>query len=108
MSRRAALASLASCAEEEVPAPRAPVLTTSSVGSTEDPTADTEVWLVEAPRDRRIVIVKVVRETTGLGLRDAVNLVDAAPRLVKSTGDRAEAEAIAKSLRDAGATVEIR
>jgi large subunit ribosomal protein L7/L12 len=95
---RAAILLLASCGEADPKPVPAPI----------DLATKKDVWLVEAPRDHRIMIVKVVRETTGLGLRDPVALVDAVPRLVKSAGDRAEAEAIAKSLRDAGATVEIR
>ncbi len=66
-----------------------------------------EVWLVSFG-DRKVSTVVAVREITGLGLADAKALVESAPKLVKVAGDRAEAEAHAKKLRDAGATVEIR
>jgi large subunit ribosomal protein L7/L12 len=72
------------------------------------PAMGKDVWIVAAPPERMVMIIKVVREVTGLGLKDAKDLVDGAPRLVKSSGDRAEAEALAKALRNAGATVEIR
>ncbi len=66
-----------------------------------------EVWLLSFG-DRKISTIAAVREITGLGLADSKALVEGAPRLVKVAGDRAEAEAHAKKLRDAGATVEIR
>jgi large subunit ribosomal protein L7/L12 len=50
----------------------------------------------------------VVREITGLGLKDAKDLVDGAPKDVKAGVNKAEAEDIAKKLKDAGAEVEIK
>lgn len=66
-----------------------------------------EVWLVSFGASK-IAAIQAVREVTGLGLADAKALVERAPVLVTRAGDRAEAEAHAKRLRDAGATVEIR
>ena len=55
-----------------------------------------------------INVIKVVREITGLGLKDAKDLVDGAPKDVKAGIPKAEAEDIAKKLKDAGAEVEIK
>ena len=55
-----------------------------------------------------INVIKVVREITGLGLKDAKDLVDGAPKDVKAAIPKAEAEDIAKKLKDAGAEVEIK
>jgi len=56
----------------------------------------------------KIGVIKVVREITGLGLKDAKDLVDGAPKEVKAGVNKAESEDIAKKLRDAGAEVEIK
>ena len=55
-----------------------------------------------------INVIKVVREITGLGLKDAKDLVDGAPKEVKANVPKAEAEDIAKKLKDAGAEVEVK
>lgn len=56
----------------------------------------------------KIGAIKVVREITGLGLKDAKDLVDGAPKDVKVGVNKAESEDIAKKLKDAGAEVEIK
>lgn len=56
----------------------------------------------------KINVIKVVREVTGLGLKDAKDMVDGAPKEVKAGVPKAEAEDIAKKLKDAGAEVEIK
>jgi len=53
----------------------------------------------------KINVIKVVRELTGLGLKDAKDLVDAAPKVIKEKVSKADAEAMKKKLEDAGATV---
>ncbi|KAB2911513.1 MAG: 50S ribosomal protein L7/L12 [Kofleriaceae bacterium] len=55
-----------------------------------------------------INVIKVVREITGLGLKEAKDLVDGAPKDVKAGVNKAEAEDIAKKLKDAGAEVEVK
>jgi len=55
-----------------------------------------------------INVIKAVREITGLGLKDAKDLVDGAPKEVKAGIPKAEAEEIAKKLKDAGAEVELK
>lgn len=56
----------------------------------------------------KINVIKVVREITGLGLKDAKDLVDAAPKALKEKASKADAEDIKKKLEEAGAKVEIK
>jgi large subunit ribosomal protein L7/L12 len=56
----------------------------------------------------KINVIKVVREITGLGLKEAKDLVDGAPKTVKENVAKAEAEEIKKKLTEAGATVELK
>ena len=58
--------------------------------------------------DAKIGVIKVVREITGLGLKEAKDLVDQAPKPVKQGVNREEAEAVLKKLKDAGAGAEIK
>ena len=56
----------------------------------------------------KVNVIKVVRAVTGLGLKEAKDLVDAAPKAVKEGVSKADADAILKQLIDAGATAEIK
>ena len=58
--------------------------------------------------DKKIQVIKVVRELTGLGLKEAKDLVDGAPKPVKEGVSKAEAEEIKKKLTDAGGSVELK
>jgi len=58
--------------------------------------------------DKKIQVIKVVRELTGLGLKEAKDLVDGAPKAVKEAVPKAEAESIKKKLEEAGGTVELK
>ena len=58
--------------------------------------------------DKKIQVIKVVRELTGLGLKEAKDLVDGAPKPVKEGVPKAEAESIKKKLEEAGGTVELK
>ena len=58
--------------------------------------------------EKKIQVIKVVREFTGLGLKEAKDLVDGAPKNVKEGVNKAEAESIAKKLEEAGGQVEIK
>ena len=81
------------------------------VGSTPGPEKEvqTEFTVVlKAKGGAAINVIKVVREITGLGLKDAKDLVDGAPKDVKAGVNKAEADDIAKKLKDAGAEVEIK
>src|SRR5215475_11410731 len=58
--------------------------------------------------DKKIQVIKVVRELTGLGLKEAKDLVDGAPKPVKEAVPKAEAEGIKKKLEEAGGSVELK
>jgi large subunit ribosomal protein L7/L12 len=58
--------------------------------------------------DKKIQVIKVVRELTGLGLKEAKDLVDGAPKPVKEGVPKAEAESMKKKLEEAGGTVELK
>ena len=64
--------------------------------------------ILEAFGDEKIKVIKAVREITGLGLKDAKDLVDGAPKPVKEGVDKATAEDAKKKLEDAGAKVAIK
>ena len=69
---------------------------------------DFQVMLDEVPADKKIAIIKVVREITGLGLKEAKELVESAPKAVKDSAPKAEADEIAKKLSDAGAKASLK
>jgi large subunit ribosomal protein L7/L12 len=64
--------------------------------------------VLKAGGGNKIGVIKVVREVTGLGLKDAKDLVDGAPKEVKAGVNKAEAEDIQKKLKEAGAEVELK
>jgi large subunit ribosomal protein L7/L12 len=64
--------------------------------------------MLTAIGDNKVNVIKAVREVTSLGLKEAKDLVDGAPKPVKEGVSKADAEAIAKKLTDAGAKAEIK
>ncbi len=66
------------------------------------------VILTSAPADKKIGVIKVVREITGLGLKEAKDLVEQAPKPVKEAVSKDEAEKIKKALVEAGAAVDVK
>lgn len=64
--------------------------------------------VLTAAGDKKVQVIKVVREITGLGLKEAKDLVDSAPKAVKEKLPKEEAEAIKAKLVEAGASVEIK
>ena len=64
--------------------------------------------ILAAAGDNKLGVIKIVREITGLGLKEAKDLVDAAPKTVKEGATKEEAEKIKKTLEAAGAKVEIK
>jgi large subunit ribosomal protein L7/L12 len=64
--------------------------------------------ILQAAGGNKINVIKVVREITALGLKEAKDLVDSAPKAVKEAVSKDEAEAIRQKLADAGATVEVK
>jgi large subunit ribosomal protein L7/L12 len=67
-----------------------------------------DVVLKSVPPDKKIAAIKEVRAATGLGLKEAKDLVDGAPKTVKEALPKEEAEKLKKSLEAAGATVELK
>jgi large subunit ribosomal protein L7/L12 len=64
--------------------------------------------MLNAAGERKVEVIKVVRAITGLGLKEAKDLVDGAPKPVKEGINKADAENFRKQLADAGATVEVK
>jgi large subunit ribosomal protein L7/L12 len=90
----------------------APVAAAGPAAAAGGPAAEAQtefnVILAAAPADKKIGIIKVVREITGLGLKEAKDLVEAAPKPVKEGVSKDEAEKHKKALAEAGATVEVK
>ncbi len=63
--------------------------------------------MLTGPGEKKIQVIKVVRELTGLGLKEAKELVDSAPKAVKEGASKAEAEEIKNKLEEAGGSVEL-
>ncbi len=78
----------------------------ASVAAEEEKT-EFSVVLVKAG-DNKINVIKIVREITSLGLKEAKDLVEGAPKAVKESIDKAQAQDLKKKLEDAGATVEVK
>lgn len=74
----------------------------------EDTDAEVSVVLASVPADKKIAVLKEVRTLTGLGLKEAKDLVESAPKAVKENIKKDEAEAIKKTLEAAGAVIEIK
>jgi large subunit ribosomal protein L7/L12 len=64
--------------------------------------------VLTAAGDKKIQVIKVVRELTGLGLKEAKDLVDGAPKAVKEGLNKAEAEDVKKKLEEVGGSVELK
>ena len=74
----------------------------------EEAASEVNVILASVPADKKIAVLKEVRAITGLGLKEAKDLVDGAPKAIKEQVKKEDAEAIKKQLEAAGATVEIK
>jgi len=85
----------------------APVAVAAAVVEEEQGPKEVNIILTSVGASK-VAVIKVVRELTGLGLIDAKNLVDAAPKAIKEKVKEDEAKEIAKKLTDAGATVELK
>jgi large subunit ribosomal protein L7/L12 len=64
--------------------------------------------ILKHPGQAKLAVVKLVKELTSLGLKEAKELVDAAPKAIKEGASRDEAEALKKQLEEAGAEVEVK
>ena len=104
------LSDLVKALEEEFGVSAAPVAV-AGVAAAAAPAAEekTEFDVILASAgDKKLGVIKFVRELTGLGLKDAKDLVEAAPKAVKEGVSKDEAEAVKAQLVEAGATVEIK
>ncbi|SMO92069.1 50S ribosomal protein L7/L12 [Fodinibius sediminis] len=101
---------LANVLEEEYDIkPAAAPAVVAGGGESEGAEEQTEFDVVlNSPGDKKIAVIKEVRTITGLGLKEAKELVDNAPNPVKEGVDKAEAEDIKSKLEDAGAEVELK
>ena len=105
------LADLVKALEEEFGVSAAPVAVAAAPGAAAAPAAEekTEFDVVlKAAGASKLNVIKVVREITGLGLKDAKDLVEAAPKTVKEAVAKDEADKIAEQLKAAGAEVEVK
>ncbi|OQA30416.1 MAG: 50S ribosomal protein L7 [Betaproteobacteria bacterium ADurb.Bin341] len=78
----------------------------AAVAAAEEQTEFTVI--LQAAGEKKVEVIKVVRAVTGLGLKEAKDLVDGAPKPVKEAIPKADAEALKKQLEDAGAKVEVK
>src|SRR5688572_556859 len=74
----------------------------------EEAPSNFDVVLKSVPADKKIAVIKEVRAATGLGLKEAKDLVDGAPKTVKEALPKEEADKLKKQLEGAGATVELK
>ena len=89
----------------------APVAVAAGPAAAAAPAAEAQTEFTVILKDageKKINVIKVVREITGLGLKDAKDMVDGAPKDVKVGVNKAEADDIAKKLKEAGAEVELK
>ena len=87
-----------------------PAVVQSTVVEVETKPVQTEFDLVlmSVAADKKIALIKVVREMIGLGLKESKDLVEAAPKKIKESISKSDADALAAKLIEAGATVEIK
>ena len=85
----------------------APVAASGDAGETAEEKDDFDVVLTAAG-DQKVQVIKAVRAITGLGLKEAKDLVDGAPNTLKEAVKKADAEEMLKQLTDAGATAELK
>ncbi len=105
------LADLVKAMEEEFGvSAAAPVAMAAPVAGGEEAAAEKDSFDVElvSPGGQKIAVIKAVREITGLGLKEAKEMVDSAPKVIKEGVKKDEAEKLKTQLTEAGATVELK
>ena len=105
------LADLVKALEEEFGVSAAPVAVAAAPAAGEAAAAEEKTEfdvILTAAGDGKLAVIKAVREITGLGLKEAKDLVEGAPKEIKTGVAKAEAEEIKNALTAAGATVEIK
>ena len=104
------LKELVKAVEEEFGVSAAPVAAVA-VGGAAAPAVEEKTEfdvILKGAGAKKLDVIKVVREITGLGLKDAKDLVESAPKAIKEGVSKDEADAVAKQLADAGAEVEVK
>jgi large subunit ribosomal protein L7/L12 len=90
----------------------APVAAAAGPAAAAAPAAEAQteftVILKEYPADKKVGVIKVIRELTGLGLKEAKDLVEGVPSTVKEGVNKADSDGMKKKLEDAGAKVEVK
>jgi len=90
----------------------APVAAAAAAAGAAAPAAEEKteftVILKAYPAEKKVTVIKVIREITGLGLKEAKDLVEGAPSTVKEAVSKADSEKFKKQLEDGGATVEVK
>ena len=81
---------------------------TAEGGEAAEEATDFQVVLDEYPADKKIAVIKIVREVTGLGLKEAKEFVESAPKTIKESAPKAEAEEIKKKITETGAKVTLK
>ena len=105
------LADLVKALEEEFGVSAAPVAAAAPVAGAAAPAAEEKTEfdvILKSAGANKLAVIKVAREITGLGLKDAKDLVEAAPKAIKEGVAKDEAEKIAEQLKAAGAEVEVK
>ena len=93
------------------PAAAAPVMVAGGAGAREAAAVEEKTQfdvILKAAGQAKLAVVKLVKELTSLGLKEAKELVDAAPKAIKEGVSKDEAEALKKQLEEAGAEVEVK
>ena len=89
----------------------APMMMAAAPAASAAPAAEStefEVTLQKSPDDKKIGVIKAVREVTGLGLKEAKDLVDGAPKVLKPSCNKAEADEISKKITAGGGQVTVK
>jgi len=105
------LADLVKALEEEFGVSAAPVAVAAAPGAAAAPAAEEKTEfdvILKAAGANKLAVIKVAREITGLGLKDAKDLVESAPKAIKEAVSKEEADKIAEQLKAAGAEVEVK
>ena len=105
------MADLVKALEEEFGVSAAPVAVAGAPAAAAAPVEEEKTEfdvILTAAGDKKLNVIKVVREETGLGLKDAKDLVEAAPKAIKEGISKADAEALKAKLVEAGAEVELK
>ena len=105
------LADLVKALEEEFGVSAAPVAAAAPVAGAAAPAAEEKTEfdvILKSAGANKLAVIKVAREITGLGLKDAKDLVESAPKAIKEAVAKDEAEKIAEQLKAAGAEVEVK